>query len=640
MSWLSVLYDTYQNMIQSRLYDDLLPISHTTQQAHIEVTVNRQSEFVEARVVAKEDAETVIPCTEQSAGRSGTNPANHPLMDKLQYVAGDYTKFGGEKGDSFHTKYMADLFSWSDTKHSNPKVKALYHYLEKETLISDLVESKILFCDENNVLLKQYPDKTNAPQIFKVVQGSQSDAFVRFRVTGFDDFDGGRSALWQDRKLQQDYIEYYLSSRSGEDLCYVLGKMASCSINHPSKIRNTGDMAKLISANDQSGFTYRGRFLKSNEAVGVSYEVSQGAHNALKWIVKHQGKIYGSRVFVVWNPRGCDIPEITEDSLDAVFQNNKSIPNTAEEFTKELHNAMSGYKAKLQYYDQIVIMGMDAATTGRLAITFYREELANELIDNLELWHSTCAWKHRYKFTKEKTLLEFYGAPSPNDIALAAFGTERTNYLELDEKLRKSAVERILHCIIDKAKIPYDIIIAAYEKACHPQNYKNIGTWRKVFSISCALLKKYYYDNSEENKREEWTVEIQEKEESLPYLCGRLLAVADALEKSAYSDEDKKSRTTNAIRYFTKFVEHPCQTWETINKSLQPYIMKLGGNARYYQGMMAEISARIPENRFLTEKNLDGRMALGFYAQQNYIYTKKENRDSKETNDIIENEED
>ncbi len=52
---------------------------------------------------------------------------------------------------------------------------------------------------------------------------------------------------------------------------------------HPSKIRNSGDKAKLISGNDESGFTYRGRFAsKRSQAVSVGYVVSQKAHNAFE----------------------------------------------------------------------------------------------------------------------------------------------------------------------------------------------------------------------------------------------------------------------------------------------------------------------------------------------------------------------
>mgnify|MGYP001006544538 CR=1 FL=1 len=619
MSWLGSLYETYQNMSRSGLYKDLLPIAHTTQICHIEITLNERSEIVDATVIDKENAETLIPCTEESAGRTGTHPKNHPLMDKLQYIAGDYTKFGGEKGELFHEEYMRDLKDWCNSQYLHPKVKIIYDYLKKGTVIADLVSFRVLHCDANGKLYKKYPDKNNVPAIFRVVQGSQSDAFVRFKVIGVDD----KAEIWEDESLQQSYINYYLSKFSNKKLCYVTGEIKSCSSNHPNKIRNTGDKAKLISSNDTSGFTFRGRFNEADEAASVSYEVSQGAHNALKWLIKNQGTNFGGRVFVAWNPKGYQIPNLMEDSYDLFFNYDKPQAYTAQEFAQELGHALAGYKANLDYHDKIIIMGFDAATVGRLAITFYREILANELIDNLKYWHSACAWKHRYKFSKDKSPVEFYGAPSPKDIALAAFGIERTNYLEMDDKLLKNVVERLLPCIIDRAPLPYDIVINTYRNVCHPQNYKNPGSWQKVLSICCSLLKKYYFEKS--NGKEEWTVEINEKEESLAYLCGRMLAVADALEKRTYTSEERNSRTTCAMRFFTKFAEHPCQTWEIVTKMLAPYIAKLGVHAYHYQKMLAEISVKINPEEFKAAKNLDGRMALGFYAQQNFIYSKKDN---------------
>ena len=627
MSWLGVLYETYRNMSESGLYEKLLPIAHTTQNCHIEITINERSEIADAKVVDKENAETIIPCTEESAGRTGTHPKNHPLMDKLQYIAADYTRFGGEKGEEFYKEYMKDLEDWCNSEYSHPKVKIIYNYLKKGTVISDLVQYKVLHCDPGGKLYTKYPDKNNAPAIFKVVQGNQSDAFVRFKVIGVDN----KAEIWEDESLRQSYIKYYLSRPTGKELCYVTGEQKSCSSNHPAKIRNTADKAKLISANDTSGFTFRGRFYDASEAATVSYEVSQGAHNALKWLIKNQGSNFGGRVFVAWNPKGYKVPDMLEDSYDLFFKNNKPQAYTAQEFARQLELALAGYKANLDYKDRIVIMALDAATVGRLAITFYREMLANELIDNLKYWHIVCAWKHRYRFSEDKMPVEFYGAPSPKDIALAAFGIERTNFLELDDKLLKNVVERILPCIIDRAPLPYDIVKSAFKNVCHPQNYKNAGNWQKVLSICCALLKKYYYEKSE--GKEEWTVEVNPKEESLAYLCGRMLAVADALEKRTYTNEERKNRTTCAMRYFTKFSEHPCQTWEIISKMLAPYMAKLGGLAAYYQKMLAEISAKIDPEEFKAAKNLDGRLALGFYAQQNLMRPNKD----KEANTVDEN---
>ena len=65
----------------------LLPVSHMTQTAHIEVRLTRSGEWIEAVVLPK--VNTVIPFTEQSGMRAGKSFMPHMLHDKLMYVAGD-----------------------------------------------------------------------------------------------------------------------------------------------------------------------------------------------------------------------------------------------------------------------------------------------------------------------------------------------------------------------------------------------------------------------------------------------------------------------------------------------------------------------------------------------------------------------
>ena len=42
-------------------------------------------------------------------------------------------------------------------------------------------------------------------------------------------------------------------------------------------------------------------------------------------------------------------------------------------FAEKLNQAMAGYQAKLQPDDEVIILSVDAATTGRLAVTYYQE---------------------------------------------------------------------------------------------------------------------------------------------------------------------------------------------------------------------------------------------------------------------------
>ncbi|MNN56565.1 CRISPR-associated protein [compost metagenome] len=105
------------------------------------------------------------------------------------------------------------------------------------------------------------------------------------------------------------------------------------------------------------------------------------------------------------------------------------------------------------------------------------------------------------------------------------------------------------------------------------------------------------------------------------YLFGRLLAVADVLERGALGKDE--TRSTNAIRYMNSFAQNPGRTWKTIQASLQPYQAKLGTKATYLSKMIDEIADQFKDGEFnnvpLTEQYL-----LGFYSQRRELYKKKE----------------
>ena len=182
MSWISKLCETYDNcsadVLKAESEKDLLPIGHTTQKAQIEITLNKDGEFQTARVLEKEEGQTVIPCTEDSASRtSGLEP--HPLFDKLQYIAGDFERYVPSKTSGF-SLYSASLGEWVNSIYSHEMVSAIYQYISKGNIIKDLVDAKILFLDDEGVLLEKWNEDSEKPPIFAL--GVPGDSFVRFRV--------------------------------------------------------------------------------------------------------------------------------------------------------------------------------------------------------------------------------------------------------------------------------------------------------------------------------------------------------------------------------------------------------------------------------------------------------------------------
>lgn len=628
MSWLLNLYETYESNLDQvgvieKKYNDqeytLLPVSHTTQNAHIEVEITEDGEFHSARVIDKSDASTLIPCTEESANRAGSKIAPYPFHDKLSYVAGDFVAYGGKiKKEEPFTYYIKQLKEWTKSPYATAKVKSIYNYLSKKQLIKDLVEAKILYLDDNNHIIDTWNKKYESlhgekPPIFSVISGGQESAFIRFNVYSPDKI---LTKVWKDPEMYESFIRYYRDLLGDEDLCFVTGERLPSTDKHANKIRNAADKAKLISANDTSGFTFRGRFNKGNEVASISYEVSQKAHNALKWLINRQGKIIDQRVFLVWSNNALDIPDPTEDTFDIFLINptpiekKEKISYTNQEFANEVAKALEGYKNNLSTKSDVNILILDSATTGRLAVLYYRNMNKELYLDRLAKWHSTCVWLHRYRKDGQGEYVHFYGAPATKDIAFAAYGPKA------NDKVVKGLMERLLPCIVDDKKIPLDIVRSAFYRASNPVSMEK-WEWEKTLSITCALI----------NKQEGYNVALDQENNDRDYLFGRLLAIADVLERRALGSEE--TRSSNAIRYMNSFSKNPARTWTTIQESLQPYQARLGTKARYLSSLIDEVASRIDFNDF-NNKPLSGKYLLGFYSQRHDLYQKKEKNNAQD----------
>ncbi|MEC0370665.1 type I-C CRISPR-associated protein Cas8c/Csd1 [Paenibacillus chibensis] len=631
MSWLLNLYETYESnldrvgKIEKKNNDreyTLLPISHTTQNAHIEVSITEDGEFHSAFVITNKDASTLIPSTEKSASRAGAVIAPYPLHDKLSYVAGDFREYGGKiKEEEPFKTYIQELQNWAESPHAHSKVKSIYQYLSKRQLIHDLVAHHILCVDENQRLIEKWDKKYEAlysekPAIFSVLAGEQDSAFIRFNVYSPERM---LTKVWKDAEMYDSFIHFYRERLSDKDLCYVTGKMLPSTDKHANKIRNPADKAKLISANDTSGFTFRGRFKESRDAASISYDVSQKAHNALKWLINRQGKIIDQRVFLVWGNDAIDLPDPTEDtfSLDPeIVSADVIMSNTNMPLAIEVAKALDGYKNKLDrssaehFKSEANILVLDSATTGRMAVLYFRNLNKELYLDRLAKWHSTCAWLHRYRKNEDGEFVQFYGAPATKDIAFAAYGPRAS------DKIVKGLMERMLPCIIDGAAIPRDIVNSVYHRASNPVSMEK-WEWEKTLSIACALI----------NHKEGLLVALDKENENRDYLFGRLLAVADVLERQALGRDEQ--RATNAIRYMNAYSKHPERTWNTIQQNLQAYQAKLGAKAIYLSKIIDEIGSKFKSEDF-NNKPLSGKYLLGFYSQRHELYQKKDKTEDAE----------
>lgn len=613
----------------------LLPPFHTTVTAQITVTIDQNGNFMRAELVAQDDKMTIIPVTEKSGSRTaGKEP--HPLCDNLRYLAGDYKDYYKDDGVC-NELYMSQIEKWEKSTYSHEKVKAIYLYLKKATLIKDLVEQKIIKLNDNN----QIDDKENMEGIV------QTKAFVRFiiRSTGENLHREIPDECWKDRTLQDCYIKYVRSQEREKGMCYLTGNMESISYLHSKKIRNEGDGAKLISANDSQNFTYRGRFANREEAVAVGSETAQIVHNTLKWIIRKQGAFFDTMTIVTWESDQLSMPKwnmdtesiITEyeneqeendwDSWDDDWSEEEEVsdgnPITAEKFYK----ALNGYGKKVDNTSNMILLAFDAATPGRLAMIENVTLDTARYLKNIEKWHNDCNWIHEK--WKDGKRIQFWGMVGVRDIADILFGIENKGKLSIvdgnGKKLYAEVAKRLLPCIWYGSNIPYDYVNLAVVKASNPLTYKERKNWERVLTLACSMVKK----NEKDRNKEEWNVALDKSAKDRSYLYGRLLAVADRIEYMTYDAKDN-GRITNAKRYMSTFSQRPYETWKVIEENIQPYLAKLDVVKRkYYENLLSEICNLFDIDKFKENKKLDGLYLLGFHSQEYDLRFKKENSEEK-----------
>lgn len=644
MAWLKTLAETYETYADLAGVDKndqavLLPISHSTFNAQVEVTIDQDGNFQGAKKLEKgRDAVTIIPVTEDSVARS-SGIAPHPLCDKLCYIAGDYTLYTGDNKEKYYEAYIEQLRDWAESEYTHPLIEAVYRYLNKKTLIQDLVMSKVLDLDDEGRL-------TDADKI----QGlGQTGANVRFRVFG----DSMPQEVWKNQELYKNYNEFYRHKADEKKLCYATGEIESCSDKHPSKIRNSGDKAKLISGNDESGFTYRGRFTSKEQAVTVGYDTSQKAHNALRWLIQKQGYTRDESAIVCWMVnRDMQVPDPMKDSvnayrdiadfnidfddLDAFEVTGTSKHDTGKYFARQFNNAINGYAGKIKVEDKVAVIALDAATTGRLSVVYYDEMGGRQYVDAILNWQQHCRWRRTIKVgatENGKKRITCECTPAPRDMALAAFGVQRSEWLEADSKLIRGTIKRLLPCITQKGVvIPPDMIRAAAQRASMPQTMSDFVWYNDVLCVVCAMIR-FNYEQGGKTMDNFLNDNVNDRN----VLFGRLLAVYDYMEQRAMYERDdsgkvKEGRMTNAKRYWNAYSSRPARTSKTIRENLISYERKLNGyQIKKFEEWTGEIMAHLAGNGF-DNTALSEMYLPGYYQQMEYMKNAFQNKEEETEN--------
>ena len=584
---------TAEGVVQKDARNALIPVFHTVFESAICIVIDNEGTYISAY---KEKRHIIIPCTDESLGRTSKSYAPHALCEQYSYLNGANT----QKKEN----YLAQLFEW---KGENRVLNAVYTYVEKGTIVGDLIGVS--------------PNDKEIVRFIVYTNGEYIECWNSVELWN----------LWKDHELNKTNNQSCFDYLYGKDNPIIPKQ-------YPKGIGRLYN-AKFISSNDSEWFTFRGRFDKRDEAIVVDYENSQKMHLAARWIISNCSYWNDNKQSVVaWAVDDNIDVEIKPSEISYnLFEGMEKVNTTSEiveeskrmvytEYAQLLRKVLDGYSNanKLEQHARricIAIFDTTSDSTGRLSVTFYQELDQNEYLQSIMKWHKdtsyylTTSRYERLENGKTKTIpIHYIGAPSYDDILFAVYGKGRgdKSYDVLKKKVRK----QLLECMFGNFLFPKSMVEMAANRSSRPMSFIDSNgkfiekDWIRSINITCALIRKYYtqYKGGIE-------LDLDTKRQDRDYLFGRLLSVADKLERTALYKADKQgTRATNATRLMSAFQVKPYSTWGQLWSQLIPYKNQLNG-AGYYQLLIDEIMSLFQSGDYENNEPLSPLYLLGYSAQ-------------------------
>ncbi len=665
MSWLQHLYDTYEQAQKSDLTNDVVlrPYCHIYKKSEIIITLNERGDFISAEYILNDDKpiseSRVIPVTTKSASRTrGVTP--HPLCDEFKYIAGDFETYSDKSNKPEFNAYVDLLSKWVELDNNQTLPKAVLNYVKKETLLCDLKNNpnsqvSDIF-DKSNTLIK--------PKFIVLwrIQPTNGDALIESWIVN-------NNSLFKSWQNVCEALEGNLA------LCYATGEILKITTTHPRGFLNGEHGAKLISSNDDTNYTFRGKFTDNSkgdvlQAANISELYSDKAHAALEWLLKRQGYNSDGLGIVAWaatdekvvQPLVNPVEEFGIFNLNQLDTQKEAEDNDIKDISRNLglhqgqvfRNYLYGYYEKLAESDvkQLSVIALTASTTGRAAITYYQQTNPKDYYGNLIDWHTHFSWQT--PITLNEKLQYVILSPNVYKLSQVLYGRKSTDSAK---RQRRLLYQRILPCIVDSTPFPTDIINSCYQKAINPyhdrtgdssvKHLTKLKLWHEDITVFCAIYRGFLY----RNQKRSISVNLDDNNTNRSYLFGRLLAVANRIEELALQLAREPRRPTNAFKYMQRFTQKPSQVWMMLRiEYLPPYQRRLIGRVppleSAYIRLIQDIETLLENNDdFTKNERLDPDFLLGYDLQSKWLlehklekgkWVLKENKD--DTGEVSEDE--
>ena len=177
-------------------------------------------------------------------------------------------------------------------------------------------------------------------------------------------------------------------------------------------------------------------------------------------------------------------------------------------------------------------------------------------------------------------------------------------------------------CIRDSTKL--------FEAAIYGTNYpyslletmvRRVKTDKFINATRAGVIKAYLTRNE---KKEEWKVSLDRRNNNQAYLCGRLFAVLENIQNQAAGGG--KLNSTIKDKYFASAAAKPASIFPTLIKLSQHHMKKLNDGSQIFHTKLVGEIMNMLENEFPKTLPLmeQGKFMIGYYQQvQDFFASKK-----------------
>lgn len=405
-----------------------------------------------------------------------------------------------------------------------------------------------------------------------------------------------------DTAIQAAWSRHYDDGDGELQQCLVTGKLDTAVAVHPAIKGVAGAQssgAAMISFNAPAFCSY-GKEQSLNAPVGKYAAFAYTA--ALNYLLADKTNVHriGDTTIVCW-AKGAE-PQYTDFADFSLFGD--ALP---EEWTEDdLHDAMKKLadglpcpELSLNPDHPFYILGL-SPNSARLSVRFFCRDSFGNLAKHVNAHYERLKiLGSRYRFMPLWALLR-----------------ETVNLNTTDKSPSPVMAGAVARAVFTGSLYPASLLEATMLR---------IRAERDITPGRAAILKAYYLKNPHDLcPKEVLTVSLNESSTNIPYTLGRLFAVYEAVQEAA----NPGLNATIKDKYFNSASATPAVIFSILGNLSQKHLRKLEAGQRiYYEKQISALKGVLGES-YPTRLSLpeQGSFDLGYYHQNQFRYTKKEDK--------------